>query len=312
MDIILHHYPQSPFSEKIRVAFAYKGLPWRSVIIPPIMPKPNLTPLTGGYRKTPVMQIGQHIYCDTLLMTKVLDQLAAEKPLFPTDKGLAVEALSMWADTELFMNTPPLVFRAPGAANLMASFPPDTLANFMNDRADMMKGGTTQPPSGSDAHRYVQSYVHKLEEELTNAGPNLMGEETTAADLSVYHCLWFMDQVDLLESLLEPYPAIKDWFAKIKAIGTGDSSELSDVDALEIAKSSDNEITPLGEAISLIKLNPGDSVVVASRDYARDPIAGELVAATTEEIIIKRSSPESGEVYVHFPQWNFDLKRAES
>lgn len=312
MEIILHHYPQSPFSEKIRSALAYKELPWRSVIIPPIMPKPNLTPLTGGYRKTPVLQIGQHIYCDTLLMTKLLDQLAAEKPLFPGDKAMAVEALSIWADSELFFNTPPLVFRAPGAANLMASFPPDTLANFMNDRADMMKGGTVQPPSGADAHRYIQSYVPKLEEELTNVGPYIMGEELTAADFAIYHSFWFMKQVDLLTSLLEPYPAVKDWFEKIRAIGNGDSTEMEDVEALEIAKTSDNEMVLIGEPISLIKLLPGDSVEVISRDYARDPVAGELVAATTDEIIIKRSSPESGQVYVHFPQWNFDLKRVDS
>ena len=63
-EIILHHYPLSPFAEKTRVALGIKGLAWRSVIIPQIMPKPELMPLTGGYRKTPVMQIGADIYCD--------------------------------------------------------------------------------------------------------------------------------------------------------------------------------------------------------------------------------------------------------
>ena len=57
-DMILHHYAASPFSEKVRVAFGIKGLVWKSVIIPRILPKPDLMPLTGGYRKTPVLQIG--------------------------------------------------------------------------------------------------------------------------------------------------------------------------------------------------------------------------------------------------------------
>ena len=48
MEIILHHYPSSPFSEKIRVAFGIKKLAWRSVEQPVIMPKPDLIPLTGG------------------------------------------------------------------------------------------------------------------------------------------------------------------------------------------------------------------------------------------------------------------------
>ena len=46
--IILHHFHRSPFSEKIRVVFGHKGLSWRSVRIPPIMPKPDLMPLTGA------------------------------------------------------------------------------------------------------------------------------------------------------------------------------------------------------------------------------------------------------------------------
>lgn len=60
-EIILHHYPESPFSEKVRLILGYKGLDYQSVIIPMIMPRPDLMPLTGGYRKTPVMQIGADI-----------------------------------------------------------------------------------------------------------------------------------------------------------------------------------------------------------------------------------------------------------
>jgi glutathione S-transferase len=63
--IILHHFDQSPFSEKIRLIFGFKGLSWKSVRIPRVMPRPDLTPLTGGYRRTPVMQIGADIFCDT-------------------------------------------------------------------------------------------------------------------------------------------------------------------------------------------------------------------------------------------------------
>ena len=68
--IILHHYEASPFSEKVRAVLGYKQLEWQSVLIPRIMPKPDLVALTGGYRKTPVMQIGRDIYADTHLITR--------------------------------------------------------------------------------------------------------------------------------------------------------------------------------------------------------------------------------------------------
>ena len=73
-ELILHHYPQSPFAEKARLMLGFKGLSWRSVHIPPMSPKPDLTALTGGYRKTPVLQVGADIYCDTALIARRLEQ----------------------------------------------------------------------------------------------------------------------------------------------------------------------------------------------------------------------------------------------
>src|SRR5437899_11836089 len=82
-DMILHHYPNSPFSEKVRVAFGIKQLAWKSVVIPNIMPKPDLMPLTGGYRKTPVMQVGADVYCDTQLIMLEIEKRAPKPPLLP-------------------------------------------------------------------------------------------------------------------------------------------------------------------------------------------------------------------------------------
>ena len=59
--VILHHFPQSPFSEKIRLVFGLKNITWQSALISRIMPRPDLMPMTGGYRRTPVMQIGADI-----------------------------------------------------------------------------------------------------------------------------------------------------------------------------------------------------------------------------------------------------------
>jgi glutathione S-transferase len=51
----LHHYETSSYPEKVRLGLGFKGLACASVEIPVIMPKPDLTALTGGYRKTPVL-----------------------------------------------------------------------------------------------------------------------------------------------------------------------------------------------------------------------------------------------------------------
>ena len=59
--LILHHYNESPYAEKIRALLGYKGLSWRSVMMPRIAPKPDMVALTGGYRTVPVLQIGADV-----------------------------------------------------------------------------------------------------------------------------------------------------------------------------------------------------------------------------------------------------------
>ena len=101
-DLILHHYWMSPYAEKIRRVLGFKGLAWKSVEIPVVMPKPDLVALTGGYRKTPVLQIGADIYCDTDLIAGVVDDLQPDPPLFPGGtRGLSY-ALGPWQQ-QLFL-----------------------------------------------------------------------------------------------------------------------------------------------------------------------------------------------------------------
>ena len=100
--IILHHFPESPFSEKIRLIFGIKKIAWTSVEITRIMPRPDLMPLTGGYRKTPVMQIGADIYCDTQLIMLELDKRLPAPGLLPKGREGEARAITMWADRTIF------------------------------------------------------------------------------------------------------------------------------------------------------------------------------------------------------------------
>jgi glutathione S-transferase len=87
-ELILHQYAISPFAEKVRLILGFKRLAWRSVLIPPVMPKPDVIALTGGYRKTPVLQIGADIYCDTALIARVLEMRQPTPTLYPVDVPL--------------------------------------------------------------------------------------------------------------------------------------------------------------------------------------------------------------------------------
>ena len=136
-DIILHHYPTSPFAEKIRCVLGFKQLAWKSVIIPAIMPKPDVVALTGGYRKTPILQIGSDVYCDTALICDVLEHLQPTPTLYPAaHKGMA-RVLAQWADTTLFWAAMGYNLQPKGAAAMFEGAPPEAAKAFGTDRAAM-------------------------------------------------------------------------------------------------------------------------------------------------------------------------------
>ena len=112
--LILHHFNASPFSEKIRLVMGLKGLNWVSVTIPAIMPKPDLTPLTGGYRRTPVLQIGADIYCDTQLILREIERRHPSPTLYPNGEAGLAWMIAMWADRAFFQAGVPIIFGAEG------------------------------------------------------------------------------------------------------------------------------------------------------------------------------------------------------
>jgi hypothetical protein len=51
-------------------------------------------------------------------------------------------------------------------------------------------------------------------------------------------------------------------------------------------------------------------VTVTPDDTGRDPVVGELVASSADEIVIRRSDPVVGEVCIHFPRAGFVVASA--
>ncbi len=52
----------------------------------------------------------------------------------------------------------------------------------------------------------------------------------------------------------------------------------------------------------------GQQVVIAATDYGVDPVAGELLFAGSEELILRREDPRGGVVHVHFPRFGFRIE----
>lgn len=307
-DLIFHHYPTSPFSEKIRLIFGYKKLAWRSVIIPHIMPKPNLVALTGGYRRTPVLQIGADIYCDTALIADVLDRIAPSPSLYPAHVAGLARTLAQWADSTLFWTVVPYVFKPATVQNMLGQMTPEQMKAFSEDRAAMR--GNAPRMSVAEAAGNLAEYLRRLEGMLAGGNPYLLGEQPTIADFSVYHCIWFLKRAEPVSGMLDNAPQLRSWADRMAAIGHHQSEKMSDQEALEIARGSKPASTGLSSLFDTHGVTLGDRVAITPTDYALDPVEGELVISSAHEFAVRRTDPNAGDVVVHFPRLGFQLKKA--
>jgi glutathione S-transferase len=288
----------------------FKGLSWRSVIIPSIMPKPDLTALTGGYRKTPILQIGADIYCDTALMARRLEQQKASPAFFPEGQEFTVASFAAWADSVLFMHAVSLVFQPESLAVRFAKVPPEAVKAFVADRGALFTGGNASRLPAEQARHQWPTLMSRLELQLSRNGDFLFGEPSIA-DFSVAHTLWFLKQTPVTAPLVDGYPEIVAWLGRVLGFGHGASSELSAAEAVEIAAKATPAALPDEVFVDPNGFQPGDQVAIAAIDYGVDPVAGELVFNGREELILRREDERAGVVHVHFPRFGFRWRSAE-
>ncbi len=300
---ILHHYDGSPFSEKIRLIFGLKSLSWASVKIPVIMPKPDVVALTGGYRKTPVVQVGADVYCDTALIAKLIDAAQPAPSLYPASAPLA-PLVAQWADSTLFWTVIPYTMQPAGMAAVFAGVPPEVLKAFAADRAPFTAGMKRQ--TLADATASLQGYLAQLDAQLGDGRPWLLGPDASIADFSVAHCGWYVRRGGAVADIFKPHAHFSTWLDRVLALGHGTMQKMSSEDALAVAASARSHahcsVTPgLG-------FEAGQAVTVTPMDYGQDPVAGVLVGLSNDEVVVHRSDERAGSVHVHFPRVGYQIK----
>ena len=302
-EVILHHHDPSPFAEKIRLAFGIKQLPWRSVQIPMIMPRPELMPLTGGYRKVPVLQIGADVYCDTRLICRELERRFPARPLFPAGSAGLALALASWSDRTFF---------DPGAALAMALNQAVIPKEVIDDRKgffnfmdfDRLEADTPQMLA------QFRASLDLVEQMLADGRAYVLGEAVSFADVDAYFPVWMArGNFGTAACVIEPFTRVLEWERRMRAIGHGTRSELDARDALAIARAAQPEPGRGVDGADALGLRAGDRVTVTPDDYGRIPVTGELVTLSIDEVAIRRATEETGEVVVHFPRLGYRVTR---
>ena len=309
-DLILHHYPTSPFSEKVRLILGHKQLAWQSVVIPRIMPKPDVLALTGGYRRTPFLQIGADVYCDTALICDVLEHRQPTPTLYPEHQKGVARVLAQWADSTLFWAAMGHNLSPRGAAALFAGQPPEAAQAFAADRGAMRAGMTSLRPG--DATAAYKSYLRRLANMLEDA-PFLLGAAPCVADFAAYHPLWFSRVINpAMAGVLDATPAVLAWMDRMAALGHGHLSKLSSAEAIAVAAAA--QPAPLGDEAFQDEhgIPLGSRVTVAAEAFGQEPTEGILRAATRTRYTLERTDERAGTLHVHFPRIGFVLREVRA
>jgi len=312
-DLILHNYASSPFSEKVRLILGHKKLPWKSVLVPPILPKPDVLALTGGYRRTPVLQVGADIYCDTALICDVLEHVRPEPTLYPPHLKGVCRIFAQWADSSLFWAAMGYNLQPRGAAHVFAKAPPEAAKAFGEDRK-AMSGSMVRLRPG-DATSAYRSYLRRIAN-MADEHDFLFGVEPCVADFSAYHGIWYTrSQVPVLADILNATPSVAEWANRMEAIGHGAMGKLSSGDAIAIAAAHE----PAARGANLLidsafqddhGIALGTRVTITAESFGNEPTEGELIAATRTHYSLRREDPRVGIVHVHFPRIGYTLRPA--
>ena len=299
--MILHHYDMSPFSEKMRLMFGYAGLPWQSLVSPEMPPRPNLDPLSGGYRRIPVAQIGADVFCDTRLISEEVAALAGKPELAPQQGDAATRAYVANLESTVFWACVLSIPVGVTLKQLVRNIGVWRTLRFLKDRAGVGKNARMDTPSPKQAAQQFQEHLEELEQRLRDNF--LFGDAPTIADFSAYHTLWFKRVVGELP-VPEGLPRVEAWYQRMTGFGHGDRQEISQAQAFAAAR--ENSPRPIPDELTL---DPkiGNSVSISPTDYALDAVSGTLVGSSDTRYILMRETRAFGTVHVHFPRTGFEV-----
>ncbi|QIL80645.1 glutathione S-transferase family protein [Diaphorobacter sp. HDW4A] len=304
-ELILHHYPMSPFSHKIRTIMGYKQLAWKSVIVPGFMPKPDVEALTGGYRRTPYLQIGADIYCDTALICDVLEHHESTPTLYPEHRKGLSRVVAQWADEQMFWAAMSYNFQPHGLQVLFANADRSLAETFVNDRKAMGFPLMNAPEAAVNYRSDLRRIGSMLDENVY-----LLGDQPCIADFAVYHPLWFTRiATPNLANIFDATPQVLTWMDRIATLGVGRMEKLSMPEALTVAASAEPAALPEHEVfLDDHGIELGSKVAISAASFGVEPTIGKLIAATRTRYTLARVDARVGNIHVHFPRVGYVMK----
>jgi glutathione S-transferase len=298
-DLILHSYDASPFTQRALKLLAIKGLAYRNVTTPMMPPKDDLLALTGGYRGTPVLQIGADVYIDSQRIAAELETRFPTPTLFPGGNvGLTLAGVK-WADA-FFRTGLHLAIAATSAA-----WPEE----FRRDRQALFPDIDFAGCNADHARAQLRAHAACIEEQLGDGRTFLGGDAPGLWDVHAWTVPWFTRAVPGGADAYAGFERMAAWEQRVTALGEGRRIECRAQEAIEIARASTPATDGLCDASDVQGLRAGMRVEVSPDDTRRGGVEGTIVSATARGVSVLRNDPQCGDVVVHFPRLGYRVTR---
>jgi glutathione S-transferase len=190
---------------------------------------------------------------------------------------------------------------------------------FRADRAPFMAPAidiSKNPEFGPTAAAHVRLHAFWLDKQLATSGmlsvPGqfLGGGHPSPADFSAFHGFWWLKPASAKAELFGSLEHLWPWVDRMGALDKrGKPTPITGAEALAQAKAA-------SPAIDLPNMPlpgdpaPGARVTVTPDDYGKDPVAGDLVSIGPDHVVIRRETPETGALHIHFPRWGYRVVAA--
>ena len=223
--LTLHQYNQSPFNQKIQRMLNYKGVPFEEVYWR-IADRGKVLKISPS-GKLPALEHDGQVVVDSTDMAYYIEQAFPERPLIPTSprqRGL-VHALEDWADESLYFYEMVLRFTTPGNSErntpkLIENEAPVLRWLLKRMIPRLLRKATANQGIGrksieqltADTRRHIEAVSNMLGQEDW-----LVANRLTLADLAVYAMFQCFRDADFVAAMLEEYPAVTAWMARIEA-----------------------------------------------------------------------------------------------
>ncbi|KAJ4863610.1 hypothetical protein T069G_00140 [Trichoderma breve] len=308
--IVLYHYAQSPYSQRVVWYLALKGIKYQQCIQPRIMPRPDIHRLGVKYRRIPILTIGRDVYLDTRLIISKLNELQPGQETVhlsvattPEQRALQQLLQVYIMDSGFQRNVVQLVLFNHKGLNDPA---------FVKDRAELI-GGTTFFPREAleamrpEAVRVVKNGFEFLERTLLSDGREwLLGtEKPSIGDIEVAWSLVFA----WMERFKSVAAEAQEDLGEVKTLTGDEAAELILGSEFYEAEGRVNEGDPLVQHLGLKK---GQLVRVWPTDTGvNHKELGELVSINEKEVVVEAKAEESGSTRVHAQRHGFAVAAYE-